>query len=108
MEEFWRRSQYQQENESWQQLNHRLMSGYGFDRIQGNRLKQPATQHEETRKTKKDKNRIIAHSGISETEMTDMREDDENHRKSSHRIDVCYPLFRHSTAKVQFFFQYFG
>ena len=108
MKEFWRRSQYQQENESWQQLNHRLMSGNGLDRVQGNRREKPATQHKEARKTEEDKNRIIAHPGITETEMTDMRKDDENHCESSHRIDVCYPLFRHSTAKVQFFFQYFG
>ena len=69
---------------------------------------QPAAQHEETRKTEEDKDRIIAHSGISQAEMTDMCKNHENHRESSHRIDVCNPLFRHSTTKVQFFFQYLG
>ena len=70
--------------------------------------KQPAAQHKETRKAEEDKYCIIAHSGISQTEMTDMCKDDEDHCKPSHRIDVCYPLFRHSMAKVQFFFQYLG
>jgi hypothetical protein len=69
---------------------------------------QPATQHEETRKTEEDENRVIAHSGVSQAEMTDMRKNHENHRESPHRIDVCYSLFRHSTTKVQFFFQYLG
>ena len=69
---------------------------------------QPAAQHEETRKTEEDENRVIAHSGVSQAEMTDMSKNHENHRKSPHRIDVCYSLFRHSMAKVQFFFQYLG
>ena len=63
------------------------------------RLKQPSTNHKETRQTKEYKNHITPHSGISQTEMANMRKYNENHSKSSHRINVFNPLLTHFARK---------
>ena len=75
------------------------MSGNSHKRISGYRFKQPATQHEKTRKTEENKNRVKPHLGIPKTEMADMRKNHENHGESPHRVDVFYPLFAHSGCK---------
>ena len=69
------------------------------ERFMGSCLKQPTADKEETRQTKQEEHGIEAQQGIAETEMADMRIDDENHRKSSHRINVFYPLFCHYACK---------
>ena len=76
------------------------MSGYCLKRISRYRFEQPTTQHEKTRQTEENKNRIITHPGISKAEMADMRKNHENHRESSHRIDVFYPLLTHYGCKI--------
>ena len=63
------------------------------------RLKQPSTNHKETRQTEEDKHRITTHSRISQTEMANMRKNNENHSKSSHRINVFYPMLTHFARK---------
>ena len=65
----------------------------------GSRLKQPTADKEETRQTKQEEHGIEAQQGIAETEMADMRIDDENHRKSSHRINVFNSLCSHFDCK---------
>ena len=63
------------------------------------RFKQPSTYHKEARQTEEDKHRITTHSRISQTEMANMRKNNENHSKSSHRINVFYPLLTHFARK---------
>jgi len=70
-----------------------------FEGVLRYRLKKPAANHEEARQTKKNKHSIVSHLGIPKAEMTDMRKHYENHRKSSHRIDVFYPLLCHNLCK---------
>ena len=94
----WRR-QKQQKNKGGQQLHHRFMFGNLFERTLGYRLEQPATNHKKTRQSKEYKHRIIAHPRITQTEMAHMRKHYENHRKSSHRINVFNPLFSHFAHK---------
>ena len=88
MKEQGRRSQQKQEDKRRDDLNHELFADYRRKRSRGNRLKQPATKHKETRQAKNDKYRIIAHPRIVQTEMADMRKHDENHCESPHRIDI--------------------
>jgi len=95
MEEQRRWSQQEQEDERRNNLHHELMAGYRRKRPRGNGFEQPATQHKEARQAKEDKHSIIAHPRIAQTEMADMREHHENHRKSPHLIDVSYPLCSH-------------
>ena len=70
-----------------------------FERTLGYRLEQPSANHKKTWQTKENKHRIIAHSRITQTEMTHMCKYNENHRKSSHRINVFNPLFCHFAHK---------
>ena len=63
------------------------------------RFKQPSTNHKETRQTEKYKHSITPHSGIAQTEMANMCKYNENHSKSSHRINVFYPLLTHFARK---------
>ena len=62
-------------------------------------FKQPATDKEETRQTEQEKNIIPPHPHISQAKTTNMRIDNENHGKSSHRINIFYPLFGHYDCK---------
>ena len=62
-------------------------------------IEQPTTDKEETRQAEEEKHLIIAHRPITKAHATDMREYNENHGKSSHRIDVFYPLFTHYGCK---------
>ena len=62
-------------------------------------LKQPSTDEKETRQAKQKENIIPPHPHISQTKTTDMRINHENHRESSHRIDVFNPLFCHYACK---------
>ena len=80
-------------------MDHHLTTGYLPKRLSSHRFKQPTTDKEETRQTKQEEHGIEAQQGIAETEMADMRIDDENHRKSSHRINILYPLFDHYACK---------
>jgi hypothetical protein len=99
MKEQGRRGQQKQEDKRWDDLNHELFANYRRKRSRGNRLKQPATQHKETRQAKNDKYRIIAHPRIVHTEMAYMRKHYENHRESPHRIDVFYSFGCHIFCK---------
>jgi len=99
MEEQRRWCQQKQEDKRRDDLNHELFSGYRRKRSCGNRLKQPAAQHKEARQAKNDKYSVIAHPRIVQTEMADMRKHDENHRESSHRIDILNSLCRHFFCK---------
>jgi len=63
------------------------------------RFKQPSTNHKETRQTKEYKHSITAHPRIPQTEMAHMRKHNENHSKSSHCINVFYPLLTHFARK---------
>ena len=63
------------------------------------RFKQPSTNHKETRQTEEYKHSITAHSRITQTEMANMRKHNENHSKSSHHINVFYPLLTHFARK---------
>ena len=62
-------------------------------------FKQPATDKEETRQTKQKKHIIPTRPHISQTKIAYMRINHENHRKSSHRINIFYPLFGHYDCK---------
>ena len=64
-------------------------------------LKQPTANKEKARQTEKEKYIVEALLRVAQTKATNMRINHENHRESPHRIDVCYPLTCHSTAKVQ-------
>ena len=75
------------------------MTHIGHKRSLSNRLKQPTTQHKEAWQTEKKESPIKTQQGIPQAEMTDMRIYHENHRESSHRIDVFYPLFCHCWCK---------
>ena len=99
MKEQGRRSQQKQEDKRRDDLNHELFADYRRKRSRGNRLKQPATQHKETRQTKQNKHRIIAHPRIVQTEMADMRKHHENHRESPHRIDILNSFSGHIFCK---------
>ena len=70
------------------------------ERALGYRFKQPTADKEKARQAKKDKHGIIAHSIITQAEMTDMRKNHENHRESSHGINISYSLV-HTFAKVR-------
>ena len=101
MEELWRGSQKQEEDKGGQQLDHRLMTNHFPERPSGDRLEQPAANHEETGQAKEVEDTIEPHKRTIQAEIADMGINHEDHRKSSHRIDVFYPLFSHSTAKLQ-------
>lgn len=95
MKELWRWSQQKQKDKSRDDLHHELFAGYRRKRSRGNKLKQPTTQHKETRQAKQEECAIITQQRIPQTEMADMRIDHEDHRESSHRIDVFYPFGCH-------------
>ena len=76
------------------------MFGNLFERTLSYRLEQPSANHKKTWQTKENKHRIIAHSRITQTEMAHMRKHYENHRKSSHRINVFNSLFCHILCKI--------
>ena len=75
------------------------MFGYLPERALGNWFEQPTANHKETRQSEEDKHGIIPHPWIPQTEMTNMRKHHENHCKSSHRINVFYPLLSHFARK---------
>ena len=99
MKELWWWSQQEKENECRHQLYHHLATGHHPKRFPGHRFEQPTAYEEETWQTKQEKHSVEAQQGIAQTEVTDMRIDDENHRESPHRIDVFYPLLRHYVCK---------
>lgn len=99
MEELWRWSEKQEEDQGGQQLDHRLMTNHFPERPSGNRLEQPTADHEETGQTKEVEYTIKPHQRAIQAEIADMGIDHENHRKSPHRIDVFYSLFRHILCK---------
>jgi hypothetical protein len=101
MEELWRWSQKQEEYQGGQQLDHRLMTNYFPERPSGNRLEQPATNHEETGQTKEVEDTVEPHQRAIQAEIADMSIDHENHGESPHCVNVFYPLLCHSTAKLQ-------
>ena len=68
-------------------------------RALSNRFKQPTTNHKKAGQSKENKHRITSHTRIAQTEMTHMRKHYENHRKSSHCINVFNPLLTHFARK---------
>ena len=70
-----------------------------FERTLRYRFKQPSTNPKETWQTEEYKHRITSHPGITQTEMAHMCKHNENHSKSSHRINVFYPLLTHFARK---------
>ena len=62
-------------------------------------FKQPTADKEEAGQPKQEKHIIPTHPHVSQTKAANMRIDDENHRKSSHRINIFYPLFGHYVCK---------
>ena len=99
MKELWWWSQQEKEDECRQQLYHHLATGYLPKWFSSHRLEQPTTYEEETRQTKQEKHSVEAQQGIAQTEVADMRIDDEDHCESPHRINVFYPLFHHYVCK---------
>lgn len=61
--------------------------------------KEPAADKEETRHSKKKEHIIVAHPFIAQAIVTNMGEDDEDHRQATHRVDIFYPLFCHYKCK---------
>ena len=100
MEKEWRGSQKKQKDKRRHQLYHHLMLGYCLERVLSNRFKQPTADKEKTRQAKKDKHGIIAHSIITQAELTDMRKNHEYDRESPHGINISYSLV-HTFAKVR-------
>ena len=76
------------------------MPGNCLKRALSNRFKQPTADKEKARQAKKYKHGIIAHSIITQAEMTYMRKYHENHRESPHSINISYSL-AHTFAKVR-------
>jgi hypothetical protein len=99
MEEFRWRSQKQEEYQCGQQLDHRLMTYHFPERPSGDRLEQPAADHEETGQAKEVEDTVEPHQRAVQTEIADMGIDHEDHRKSPHRINICYPLLCHINCK---------
>lgn len=62
-------------------------------------FEQPSADHKETGQSKEEEHAIKSHQRSIHAKITDMSIDYENHRKSSHRINVCYPLFGHLRCK---------
>ena len=62
-------------------------------------FKQPSADKEEAGQSKQKKHIIPPHPHISQAKTTNMRIDNENHGKSSHRINIFYPLFGHYDCK---------
>ena len=62
----------------------------------GRLVKQPATDHKETRHTQQEQHIIKGNEIFFETEHTDMRVNYENHRESPHRINILYPFLYHT------------
>ena len=91
MEELWRRCQEEQEGEGGDNLNHELMG----DGRPHSLIEQPPADKEETGQAEEEENGVEPHRRIAIAEMQDMRIDDENHRESSHRIDIGYTLRFH-------------
>ena len=104
MEEHGWWSQQEQKDKRRNQLHHCLMTGNNCKRALRHWLKQPATQHKEAGQAKKNEHRIEAQLGVSQTKMTDMCIDNENHRESSHRINIPNSLLRHLWCKSTSFF----
>ena len=86
-------------------LNHELMANDLSDceRIPYSPyfIEQPTADKKETRQTQQEQHLVECHIIITETEHTDMRINYENHGKSSHRINILYPILSHSNAKIQ-------
>ena len=101
MEELWRGSQKQEEDKGGQQLDHRLMTNHFPERPSGDRLEQPAANHEETGQAKEVEDTVKPHQRAIQAEIADMGINHENHGESPHRINVFYSLLSHSTAKLQ-------
>ena len=99
MKELRRGSQKQEKEKSGQQLNHRLMTNHFPERPFGDRLEQPAANHEETGQAKEVEDTIEPHKRTIQAEIADMGINHEDHRKSSHRINICYPLLCHINCK---------
>jgi hypothetical protein len=100
MEEFWWWSQKQKKDKGGKQLDHRLMTYHFPERPSGDRLEQPAANHEETGQSKEVKDTVEAHQRAIQAEIADMGIDHENHREPTHRINICYPLLRHINCKI--------
>ena len=100
MEELWRGSQKQKKDKGGKQLDHRLMTYHFPERPSGDRLEQPAANHEETGQSKEVEDTVEAHQRAIQAEIADMGIDHENHRKSPHRINICYPLLCHINCKI--------
>jgi hypothetical protein len=99
MEEFWWWSQKQKKDKGGKQLDHRLMTYHFPERPSGDRLEQPAANHEETGQSKEVEDTVEPHQRTIQAEIADMGIDHENHRKSPHRINICYPLLCHINCK---------
>ena len=99
MEELWRRSQKQKKDKSRQQLNHRLVTNDLLERTTGYRFEQPTANHKEARQSEEVEDAIISHQRGIHAEITDMSIDYENHRKSSHCVNICYTLLCHFICK---------
>ena len=76
------------------------MTNIFHERTLSNCLKQPTANHKEAWQTKENKNSIIPHPRVTQAEMTDMRKQHENHRKSPHRINIFYSLSSHFDCKI--------
>lgn len=100
MEELWRGSQKQEEDQGGQQLDHRLMTNHFPERPFGDRLEQPAANHEETGQTKEVENTVEPHQRTIHAKIADMGINHENHRESPHCINIFYPLFLHILCKI--------
>ena len=70
-------------------------------------LKQPPANKEKTWQTEQKEHIVPPHPLVTQAVIADMRIDHENHRKSSHRIDVFYPAicYKHLLLKRRFIFR---
>ena len=65
-------------------------------------FKQPTAYKEEAGQPKQEKHIIPTHPHVSQTKAANMRIDDENHRKSSHRININPWLFEYKNVPLQY------
>lgn len=99
MEELRRRCQQKQEYKSRYDLYHKLLTGDLKERATTDRFKQPSANQKETRQAKQEEDGIKSQQRVTKTKMANMRIYYENHSKSSHRINVLYPVRRHYDCK---------
>lgn len=99
MEELWRRCQQQQKDERRHDLYHELMTDICQKWSLSNRFEQPSADKEETGQSEQEKRGIEPQKRVAQAEMADMRIDHEDHRESTHRINVFYPLPSHILCK---------